>query len=119
MCKTRWTLDDVGGSLSVRALVNFIRHLGVGSALYGELNPDASEWKNGENQSEILADIFDLIQSIAYAYEIVNTKKDKRGSIKKPSPYPRPGAKDDGMEHYGKDPIAVCDFDSWWAENAR
>ena len=105
MTRTPYTLDDLGGRLSWRALFNFVRHVGYDSELYREINPDDElrPWLDGSIVAALLADIFDLENARAHA-----------GSRKKPKPYPRPWRRDKTVQRIGSEPIRAGDFERWW-----
>ena len=107
---TSYSLDDIGDGLPWSRFRSFIRHLPAGSALYRELEPDQALWSDGLRTADVLADIFDLLQSFRGTYVNANSKGRKVRNLK---PYPRPWLKPK-MQHIGRDPIPIKDFDSWW-----
>ena len=89
--------------------MSFVRHLPIGSALHRELEPEQALWSDGARLADILADIFDLLQSFKGTF--VNAHSKKKAKIV--DPYPRPWLKKK-TQHFGKDPIPMADFDKWW-----
>ena len=106
------TLDDVGGALPWTAFRSFVSSLGVSSALFRSMYPEQAAWSSAARTNALLADVFDAVQALSYAFACANTGKGKPRP-KKPKPYPRPGAKrDEGR--IGDGAIPIRDFESWW-----
>lgn len=108
---TRYTLDDIGADLSWERLLHFVQHLPATSALVREMEPDMAQWVDGRALADILADMFDLLQSFLGTYVNANSKKKSR----RLKPYPRPWLKPT-TRHFGSDPIPISEFDKWWKE---
>lgn len=111
MTRTRFTLDDLGGALTWRALLHFVLNLPRDSALSRELRPreEVEAWSDGTVVAPLLADIYDAISWLTY-----DTVKVAGARPRKPRPYPRPWAKRAVERHVGSDPIPVTEFDAWW-----
>ena len=107
---TSFSIGDIGTALPWHRFQNFVRHLPAGSALYRELEPDQALWSDGLRTADVLADIFDLLQSFKGTYVNANSKNRKSRNLK---PYPRPWLKPK-TRHIGKDPIPISEFDKWW-----
>lgn len=73
---------------------------------------EGCEWYDGRMTAAILADIFDSMEAMRYAYATAHVKKGRK--IKAPRPYPRPWSKDRSRKHYGRGAIPAAEFDSWW-----
>jgi len=117
MCRTRFTLDDIGGALPYRALRHFVLNLGRDSALWRDKNDPSGRLAplyDGSWQAAALADLFDAVAildaHVTAAYG---------GRRRRPKPYPRPWAKAPRVRHVGSKPIPVRDFESWWQEQVR
>lgn len=102
MTRTVYTLDDVGGALSWRSLMAFIKYLGTDSALARDLGKSTG-WETPLKTNAILADLFDLLQANTAVLRHVAGDKRRR----KIKPYPRPGADKDNKRKLGKDPVPV------------
>lgn len=89
-------------------LISFVHHLPPSSAVYREAYGDASNFASDLKQSAILADLFDAIQALTYAYA-----KTHGGKGNKPKPYPRPWVTDDA-QHIGSKPIPISEFNDWY-----
>lgn len=113
LTKTNYQLRDVGGALPWGALLHFVQFLPRDSALKTELVPmtDVERWNDGCANAAILADLFDLVNQMRAEVAVNGTDHKPR----RPRPYPRPGAKPKGVQHVGKDPIPVSEFESWWS----
>lgn len=88
-------------------VAHFVQYLRPGSALYDELHPETAGWSHTD---VMLADVFDAVAALHHAFVAANSKK----KPKRPKPYPRPWAKHKETKHYGKDPIPLSEFNSWW-----
>lgn len=106
------TLQDIPGRLPWTALESFVLHLGCDSALVGELSPEVAQWSSRWMTNCIIADLYDLVAAAKWENATMHTEKGKR-KPRKPTPYPRPGAKE--KKKIGKDPIPIRDFDDWWS----
>ena len=76
-------MNDVGGALSWCALDSFVRNLDTESALARDLGKSTG-WENTVQTNIILADLYDLLQTINANLVSLGGKK---ANIK---PYPRP-----------------------------
>ena len=109
MTRTRFTLDDLGGELSARALLAFLAHLPPESASYASIHGDMGGWSRTDM---LLARICEAVESAAWT---VANKGLKRSQMSpKPRRIVRPGVKDDGVKRIGKNPIPIEDFDEWY-----
>ena len=106
---TRYSLDDVGGELPWLRLLHFVQHLPASSALIREIEPEQAMWSDGRRTADVLADIFDLLQSFQVTYISANSKR----KAKRPKPYPRPWLKPK-VRKFGSGAIPIKDFDAWW-----
>lgn len=102
-------LEDVGRSLSWRALKSFLSSAKPGSALSNELNPDMTEWSTTLKTNVLLADIFDQLSLVnANLHVLISRKKGKR-----PEPYKRPWMKERNDRHIGHGAMPVTDMREW------
>ena len=100
-------MDDVGGELSWFALSSFIENLDTNSALARDLKKSTG-WEKTIQTNVILADIFDLLQSINI--NLMRLGGDKHKKVK---PYPRPFGKDNNTKKIGKDPLPYNELKDW------
>ena len=107
MTRTNYTLDDVGGVLSWRSLYSFIKFLRTDSALARDLNKSTG-WEDIIRTNSLLADIYDLLQTINGNLVMLGGGKKKQ--IK---PYPRPGRDEDKKRKIGKDAVPVTNLREW------
>lgn len=75
LTQTGYTLDEVGRSLSWRALGSFLNKVKPDSALAADLKPDVAEWSTTYKTNLILADIYDLIAQIGVVLAVKGSKK--------------------------------------------
>jgi hypothetical protein len=114
MTRTRFTLDDLGGALSARALLHFLHQLPVDSSTWAATHrgrEDESDWASQRRVAMLLADISDQISGLTFLYEQAHSKNPH--SVPKPKPIKRPGIKDE-TKRYGHGAIPIKDFDAWW-----
>lgn len=115
MTMTRFTLDDLGGALSTRALLHFCKHLPPTSALARELHPENAErvaWMRGDASAQLLAVLIDEVRGLAWSY----ASHEERRRLPRPRRFPTPWAPDTATEgtHLGSDPMPLSEFDAWW-----
>lgn len=93
----------------VEALAHFVANLTMDSAtLQAESGFEhISDWGMRFKTNQLLADLYDLLQSFRYLF-----MKSKRQKPQKPKPYPRPW--DRKIKKMGKKPVKVSRFWSWW-----
>jgi len=109
MTRTRFTLDDLGGGLSARALLAFLEHLPPESASYAAIHGDMGGWSRTDM---LLARICEAVESIAWMTACKGAKRSQRPP--RPKRIVRPGVKDDGEKRIGREPIPISDFDEWY-----
>ncbi len=107
MTRTRFTLDDLGGELSERALVAFLRHLPPESETAAALMPDCG-WSRTDM---LLARICEGVEMLLWLETSRGARKGKRPQ--RPKRIPRPGVEPDGRR-IGRGGIPISDFDSWY-----
>ena len=113
MTRTGRSLDEWidKGAAGIVALCRFMKCLPLDSrtvsAMSGYDNMD--EWHERVKTNMLLADIYDNLSALRFAF--ISSKSKKKG--KKPEPYPRPWSKRKS-KHFGKDPVKVKDFWAWW-----
>lgn len=110
MTRTKYQLDDVGGTLSWSALSSFIGNLRTDSALARDLGKSTG-WEDTLQTNVILADIYDLLQLINANLCAMNNGKHKQ--IK---PYPRPGRDEDNRKRIGKGALPLDKLREWIKE---
>lgn len=106
LTRTKYTLDDVGGSLSWGAFRAFVHNLDTGSALARDLGKETG-WENTLATNCILADIYDLLQIIHVDLCALGGKK------RQIKPYPRPGRKEDNKRKLGKGALPIEELREW------
>lgn len=115
MTRTGRTLGELGAGLSAGSLQAFLLWLPQDSATWRDEHQDRAdeaEWAGSSYTQQLLAGISDTLSMLAWEFSQVNSKHDLRRYI--PQPIPRPGVVDDRHVSYGRDPIPVAEFDSWW-----
>jgi len=109
-------LRDVPNTIGWDGLLLFINHLPTSSALYRAMYPEMYTFGLPEQQSAILADLYDLINWFMYAYVSANSESSHKP--KKPQRYPRPWEQDDqvddGEQHFGKGAVSVEEFNEFY-----
>lgn len=111
MTLARLTLDDLGGGLSCRALVAFVRNLPAGSALARETRDgELWAWSQPAMTNQLLAALVDELRMAEWAWARANGARGAR----RPRPIPRPGVKDDSVRRIGSDPIPISEFEDFW-----
>lgn len=111
-----YTLDDTGARLRWRALFSFVTHPSPTSALYAELQPEYAPWLDGRNVGPVLADVYDALQQLTYAYTRRNARRG--ANVTQPKPYPRPWARsgtDAQWRHFGEGALQPAELDAWFA----
>jgi len=109
MTSTRFTLDDLGGALSERALSAFLGHLPPDSATMAEVMGDSGGWSRTDM---LLARICEGIEELAWIVACKGVRKSKWPD--RPKRIPRPGVDTDGGRRIGRDPIPISEFDEWY-----
>ena len=109
LTRTRYQLDDVGGTLSWSALYSFIHNLSTDSALARDLGKSTG-WESQVKTNAILADIYDLLQVINNNLCGLGSKHHTRKKIK---PYPRPGKDDNNERKIGKGGLPIDKLREW------
>lgn len=114
MTRTRWTLRDwEDGRLDSRSLTRFVLGLGFDSAYYRACHPEdrnSIAWVDGSAECALIAELIDTVRASANALAYKGTGKRPPKLI----PYPRPWQKDTSVQHFGRDPIPIGDFDRWY-----
>ena len=114
MCRTPYTLDDLGGALSWRALLHFVLHLPPDSELSKESDPGAAEraaWMDGSLLAPLLAALIDSTNFGRWEYAASVSKRKPR----KPRQVRTPWGGGRSGRRLGSDPVPVGDFESWWS----
>ena len=102
-------MNDLGGRLSWSALLSFISNLQPDSALAREVG-GYSGWESTLKTNLILADIFDVLNSIAHGLS------GKKTRIK---PYPRPFDKEKDKKKIGSGSLRTVTDLRHWIEEKR
>lgn len=114
MTRTAYTLDDLGEGLSEVALLNFCQHLPATSELFKELYPEEAkdaDWQNNAILPQLVATLIDELRVFQWMFAQSKSKRNIKNKF--PEPIKRPGITDK-TKKYGKDPIPVSDFKSWY-----
>lgn len=109
LTRTRYQLDDVGGTLSWSALYSFIHNLSTDSALARDLGKSTG-WESQVKTNGILADIYDLLQVINNNLCGLGSKHPTRKKIK---PYPRPSRDGNNTRKFGNGALPVKELHEW------
>lgn len=107
MTRTRYTLDDLGGELSERALLSFLRRLPAESETVAELAPDGG-WSRSDM---LLARLCEGIEMLLWVTANKGSKRSRQSQM--PERIERPGVKRD-KRHIGREPIPISDFNDWY-----
>lgn len=108
LTRTKYSVNDLGGSLDWTSLQSFIKNLDTGSALARDLGKSTG-WEDTLTTNRILADIYDLLQVIN-----ANICSIGGGKHKKIKPYSRPNDKD--KNKIGKGAMTLEDLRNWMKE---
>ncbi len=110
MTRTRFTLDDLGGALSARALLSFLTNLPPESATaLSMLGPDKAGWSRADM---LMARLVEGVEELAWITACKGLRKSQWP--KRPKRIPRPGVEDETERRIGRDPIPISDFDEWY-----
>lgn len=115
-----FTMDDIGARLRWRALFSFVTHPAPASSLYAELQPDYAPWLDGRNVAPLLADVYDALQQLTYAYTKRNARRG--ANVVRPKPYPRPWAGPETnaqWRHFGQGALPPAELDAWFAARQK
>ena len=122
MTLAHMSLDQLGGALSTRALLHFVRRLPATSALARDLDPACARmapWLDGSLAAPLLADLVDATNWARWEYLATRPRrKGRRARIPKPRPVRRPWG-DPRAKRLGKGPIAASRFEEWWGRKGR
>ena len=88
-------------------LLDFAMNLPQDSATWRSVHPEHAAFSSPIQQAEIIADIFDAVQSFAYMFA-----RFCGGKPKQPKPYPRPWRVDG--QQIGSGAIPIKDFNKWY-----
>ena len=99
MTKAGKSLEDIGRSLSWRALGAFLNKPDIDGEIAKELAPDIAPWAGTIKTNAILADIFDMLAMINANICAMGTGK----HATRPKPYERPG--DESKKRIGKNAL--------------
>lgn len=117
MTLARRTIDDVGGTLSWRALLHFVGGLPPTSRLARELDPrleSLAPWLDGSMVAPLVADLIDCTNLARWEYATSCVGRGQRRP-RGPRAVPRPWREDGGGKRtIGRDPIPTRDFEGWW-----
>jgi len=108
MRSTRFTLDDLGGDLSERALLSFAAHAPMESALFAEMD-ELGGWSRTE---QLLARLVEAVELFDWHFVCKGVKNSRWPEA--PKRIPRPGVDDESNRHIGSEPIAISSFDEWY-----
>ena len=116
LMRVGYELNDIGGSLTWRALDSFIRNLSLNSATMRELNPELARWDTQLQTNTILADIYDMLAALNYNVLCMASKQKPQ----QPKPYPRPGKnEDEDKKKIGKGALPVAELEDWFEQKRR
>lgn len=110
MTRTRFTLDDLGGALSDRALLSFLANLPPESATaLSTFGADKAGWSRTDM---LLARLCEDVEELTWTTACKGVKKSQWP--KRPKRIPRPGVEDETERRIGRDPIPISEFDKWY-----
>ena len=90
--------------------MSFIKNLDTNSALARDLGKSTG-WETTLKTNEILANIYDMLQSINVNLVRFISRGKKNPKI---TPYPRPGKGDNSTRKIGSDPMTPDDLRKWY-----
>lgn len=105
-------LVDAPALIGWGGILLFSRHLGPDSATFRARNPELCRFASDINRAEMLADLIDIAAWQLWSFAASRMPKGRR--LDKPKPYPRPGQEPEEGERFGRDPIPIEDFNSWY-----
>ena len=115
MTMTDYTIDDVGGRLSVGSLAHFVQNLPPTSATMRALFPDEAErvlWMEGRATAQLVACLIDELRGFEWMYQSAHSN----GSVMRPkrfeTPWTSPGEL--GVRRIGSKPVTIAEFDEWF-----
>lgn len=116
MVRTHFTLDDLGRSLSWRALFSFISGLDKTSLLWQQMHQDRQDealWESPAVLPQLVALLVDELRSMQYIYIASHSKH----AVKQPEPIPRPGIKQKkaDVKRFGSKPVTKQEFETFWS----
>lgn len=107
-------LNDLGRTLSWRALHSFVKHLPSDSAVVREEYPEYVPWMTTLKTNVILADLIDVVSQLNA--NIIASRSGKRAHRVKP--YPRP-KQDNKTEKIGKGAMTHDQLAAWFEEKRK
>lgn len=114
MTKAGMTLRDwESGRLDGRSLMRFVSNLGADSAFYRASHPDDAEtaaWLDGRAVCALLAELIDAVRygTNALAYKGTGMRAPRL------EPYDRPWERAKRTRRYGRNPVKIEDFNTWY-----
>ena len=110
LTKTGHEIEDIGRSLSWRALMSFVKKLDGTSAMCRDTNPEAAEWSSTIKTNFILADIYDVLAAINANLTAIGSGR----RAKQPKQYPRPNKnKNENEKHIGSGALPAAELHEW------
>ena len=106
-------LDDLGRTLSWRALHSFLEHLPPDSAVVLEEHPEFAPWMTTLKTNVILADLIDMVGQLNANMVAKGTGK----RAQRVKPYQRP--KPDERQHIGKGALPHDELMAWFEEKRK
>lgn len=113
MTLTRFTLADVGRTLSWGALLHFCQYLPPTSQTAKKMDGKTAEmsaWLDGSLVAPLMAALIDSENFGRWEYAASVSKR----KPKKPKHVKTPWSKSTEEQKLGRDPIPVGDFEDWW-----
>lgn len=106
-----FTIADIPGRVSWRAVAALAQHSYPGSAFFTVLSDEETQWPRVE---QLLAVLIDAVNNLGWLYTTAHSDT----KVPPPDPFPRPGVgptENEDVQHIGADPIPREDFHDWWA----
>ena len=105
--------DWESGRLDSRSLMRFVKHLGPDSAFFKASRPDDAEsaaWVDGSAICALIAELIDVVRAgtVSLVYKNTGTRPPRL------EPYERPWDRRKRTRRYGRDPVKIEDFNSWY-----
>lgn len=100
-----YVLEDYPERLSLRAMSEFFRHAGRGSAIYAVVHGVRAEWGY---EAELLARVLEALWD-------ANWQRQGKGNVPRPKPLQRPGQDaPEGVKHFGGAAVSIEEFHRQW-----
>lgn len=119
MAAAGWTLSDVPGRVSWRAVIQMFRHARAGSALFRAVHGDSAVYSQ---ETHAIVTLTETIEEFMWLFRTSKIDPRKQAVPPRPKKHPRPGIDvvdpDAGEKLTGK-PMDKADWAEFWATGIR